>query len=152
MKNIFKLFTLIIVLFISGCSKDKYITCINEINNKENNYKLNATYKIYYKDSYVTKIEKEETYKSSEEDIVEYFNEYKRLEYDNLNKLYNGYTFNIESRDNYLYIKTNIDMSLTSVKKMVKDGYLNEDYAIGNKLTISGAKYFYKDKGANCDI
>ena len=152
MNKTFKVFILISILFITGCGKDKYITCKSEITNKENNYTLSATYKIYYKDSYVTKIEKEEIYKSSSEDIIEYFNEFKNLEYDNLNDLYGGYTYIINSDKESLNISAVIDMNNVDVKAMIKNGYLNEDYAISNRLTTSGAKYFYKAKGATCDI
>ena len=152
MNKTFKVFILISILFITGCGKDKYITCKSEITNKENNYTLSATYKIYYKDSYVTKIEKEEIYKSSSEDIIEYFDEYKNLEYDNLNDLYGGYSYTIDSNKDFIKLNAVIDINNVDVKQMIKNGYLDKDYTISNKLTTSGAKYFYKEKGATCDI
>ncbi|MBQ9072348.1 MAG: hypothetical protein IJY25_04255 [Bacilli bacterium] len=152
MNKTFKVFILLFVLFITGCGKDKYITCKSEITNKENNYTLTATYKIYYKDAYVTKIEKEEIYKSSSEDIIEYFDEYKNLEYDNLNDLYGGYSYTIDSNKDFIKLNAVIDINNVDVKQMIKNGYLDKDYTISNKLTTSGAKYFYKEKGATCDI
>jgi len=151
MGKVIKLFVLVFILFITGCT-DKYITCKIEIYNKDNNYTFIANYKVYYKESYVTKIEKEEIYKSTDVKMIEYFDEYKTLEYDNLNTLYKGYTFNIEKASDTVTIYTVVDMSLVDVKKMVKDNYLNEDYAIGKNLTTSGLKYFYKSKGIKCDI
>lgn len=147
-----KIIILIFILFITGCSKEKYIICKSDITNKENNYTLTATYKIYYKDTYVTRIEKEEIYNSSDEDIIEYFDEYKNLEYNNLNDLYGGYNYTINSDENYVKVNAIISMDNVDVKKMIRNKYLDKDYTISNKLTISGAKYFYKEKGAKCDI
>ena len=53
-----KIFLPIFVLFLVGCSKNEYITCNIEVDNKIENYNMTGLYKIYYKDNFVTSIEK----------------------------------------------------------------------------------------------
>ena len=49
-------------------------------------------------------------------------------------------------------IDADIDMSLVNIKKMIKDDYLDKNYAINNKLTTSGIVKIYESKGAICNI
>lgn len=140
------------IIFITGCSKQKYMTCTIELENNNQNYTLNAIYKVYYKDKYVTKIEKEEIYKSDDKKVLDYFNEYKNLEYNNLNDIYGGFEFNVNYKEDTVKLNSSIDMSVIDVKKMVANNYLDKNYVVANKLTTSGAKYFYSSKGASCDI
>lgn len=152
MNKILIYISLIIVLLLTGCSKDKYFICEINLDNNIQEYKMDALYKVYYKDSFVTKIEKTETYISNNEDTLEYFNEYKNLEYQNINNLYGGTTYNIDFKENKIVLNATIDMSLVDIKKMVKNKFIEKDYVTSNKLTTSGIKYIYKSKGAKCDI
>lgn len=151
MKKIYILSFLFIVL-LTGCSKNKYFTCNINLDNNVQNYNLDAEYKVYYKDSYVTKIEKEEVYTSKNKDTLKYFYEYKDLEYLNLNNLYGGTIYSVDLNEDKVIMKATIDMNLVDIKSMVKNNYINEDYVLINKLTISGIKSLYKSKGATCDI
>lgn len=135
-----------------GCSKKDYITCNVQIDNDIQNYTMTGIYKIYYDNNYVTKIEKEEKYISQDKTMVDYFNESKSLEYYNLNDLYNGFEYKIDSNDTSVSIGVNIDLSLVDIKKMVKNNYLDKNYVINNKLTTSGIVKIYESKGAICDI
>ena len=149
-----KLFILsfVCIILLAGCSKKKYFTCEINLDNNIQNYYLDAKYKVYYKNSYVTKIEKEEIYISEEEDTLNYFNEYKDLEYLNLNNLYGGTTYNVDLKDNRVIVNATIDMSLMDIKSMIKNKYIDKDYVVSNKLTTNGIKELYKSKGATCDI
>ena len=140
------------ILLLTGCSKEKYFTCKIDLYNDIQEYKLDASYKVYYKDSYVTKIEKEEIYTSDKKTTLDYFNEYKALEYKNLNNLYSGVIHTIEYKENKVKLNATMDMTLMDIKKMIKDDYIDKDYVISGKLTTSGIKNIYKSKGANCDI
>ena len=151
MKRIFLILSLVCIL-LTGCSKEKYFTCKIDLNNEIDEYQLGATYKIYYKDSLVTKIEKEEVYTSSNEDTLKYFNEYKNLEYKNLNDLYGGTTYTVELEEEKVIMNATIDMSVADIKKMVKNNYIDRDYVSLNKLTTGGIKLIYESKGATCDI
>lgn len=146
-----KILLLVLLIFISGCSNNKYYICNIDVENNQQNYTLNGKYIIYYDDNFVTKIEKEEKYISNDVTIIEYFNEYKNLDYDNLNNLYGGFTYTIDKLENRILINSTIDLNNVDIKKMIKNGYLDNDYVISNKLTVSGAKYFYKSKGAICN-
>lgn len=152
MNKIVKVIIVLFVIFITGCSKEKYITCNIDLINTEQNYSLKSIYIIYYKDNYVTKIEKEDIYESKNKEVLEYFSEYKKLEYTNFNDLYGGYNFNIDVIDNKVTVKTNIDFTIVDINKMVLNGDLYKDYVISNKLTTSGAKEYYEAKGAECNI
>ena len=152
MKKIFIIILFISILLLTGCSKEKYFTCKIDLENKNEDYKLDAEYKIYYKNSYVTKVEKIEVYESDNEDTLEYFNEYKNLEYEDLNSLYGGITHTIDLKENKITLNATLDMSLVDIVKMVKNGYVDRDYVVSNKLTTGGIKYIYKAKGAICDI
>lgn len=146
-----RIIILILLLVITGCSGDKSFICKMDIENDIQDYKLDGTYTIYYKDSYVTKIEKIEKYNSINQDTLDYLNEYLNLDYENLNKKYNGYTYDVLLSEDYVRLESVIDMNLVDVKKMKKDKYIEEDYVIGENITTSGIKYFYEQKGAICE-
>lgn len=147
-----KIIVLIIALFLVGCTKEEMITCNIEVDNDLQNYTMKGIYNIYYKDNYVTKIEKKEQYISPDEDIITYLNDSKNLEYYNLNDLYGGYTYEIKNSETALAITSKIDLSLVDLKKMEQDKKIDKDYVVGNRLTTSGIVRVYESKGAICDI
>lgn len=147
-----KIISLVFILFLVGCSKNNYITCSLEQENKIQNYIATGEYKIYYKDKYVTKIEKLEKYISTDQTVLNYFQESKKLEYYNLNDLYGGYDYNIKNNGEFVLINTFIDTSLVDFKKMVKNQYIDKNYVISNKLTTSGIIKKYESIGAICNI
>lgn len=152
MKTIKVFYLFILLVLVTGCNKEKYMTCTIDIKNSEQNYNLQATYKIFYKDNYVTKINKNEIYNSGDEDIIDYFEEYKNLDYKNKNDLYGGFEYHIDSDNESLELNVIIDLNNVNIDKMINDDILDKDYTINNRLTITGIKYFYSAKGANCDI
>ena len=147
-----KIIVLIIALFLVGCTKEEMITCNIEVGNDLQNYTMKGIYNIYYKDNYVTKIEKKEQYISPNEDIITYLNDSKNLEYYNLNDLYGGYTYEIKNSETALAITSKINLSLVDLKKMEQDKKIDKDYVVGNRLTTSGIVRVYESKGAICDI
>jgi len=142
----------IFLILLTGCSKEKYFTCKINKDNEIQNYTLNAVYKVYYEKSYVTKVEKKEVYKTQNEDTLDYFYEYKNLEYVNLNNLYGGFTHEVKKNEDEVKLNATIDMSLVDIKKMKKDKYISSYYIVSNKLTTGGIKNIYEEKGAICDI
>lgn len=147
-----KIFMIICILFLTGCNKEEYFTCTINLYNETQEYKLKAVYKVFHEDSFVTRIEKEERYISFNEDTLNYFNEYKNLEYANINNLYGGTTYTVDLKENEVKLNASIDMSLVDIKRMLKDNYIDSDYVISNKLSTAGIKNIYKEKGAICDI
>lgn len=147
-----KIIVIMFILFLVGCSKNEYITCNIDINNEQQNYIMRGSYKIYYKDNYVTKIEENEKYISNDEYMLEYFNESKNLDYYNLNDLYGGYTYNINKNENNIDLSVIIDIESVDIKNMIKDKKIDQDYIVGNRLTTTGAIKIYESKGAICGI
>lgn len=147
-----KIIILIFTLFLVGCSKEEMFTCNIEIDNNIQNYTMKGIYTIYYKDNYVTKIEKKEQFISPVEEVINYLNESKSLEYYNLNDLYGGYTYTINHNETSVAITSKIDLSLADLKKMEQDKKIDKDYVINNRLTKSGIVRVYESKGAICDI
>jgi len=140
------------ILFFVGCSNKKYINCNIEINNKKEDYEIIGTYKIYYDNNFVTQIEKKEKYITNNEDMIDYFKESKNLEYYKLNDLYDGFDYIINSSGDYINLSVTINLSEVDIKNMVKDGYIDKNYTISNKLTTSGIVKYYESKGAICNI
>lgn len=147
-----KIFIIICILLLTGCNKEEYFTCTTNLYNETQQYKLKAFYKIYHENSFVTRIEKEEIYTSFNKNTLNYFNEYKNLEYSNLNNLYGGFTYNVDLKDDEVKLNVTIDMSLVDIKKMLKDDYIDSNYVVSNKLSTAGVKNIYKEKGAICGI
>lgn len=150
-----RLFKCIIIIFVFmclvGCDKEKSFVCNLDIYNTTQDYSLHAIYKVYYKGNYVKRIVKKDVYSSDNIEMLNYFEQYKNLEYDNLNSIYGGFDFEIKKDETNLTINTNINLNEVNVKKMLIDKYIDSNYIISNKLTISGIKYFYKEKGAVCE-
>ena len=109
--------SLLFIILLTGCSEE-YITCKIELNNNKENYTLNSIYKIYYKDNYVTNITKEDKYSSTDKQILDYYYEYKNLEYQHFKDIYGGYEYNIDYKNNVLKIDANINMEEVNIKKM----------------------------------
>ena len=147
-----RIISIIFILFLVGCSNQKYIKCDIEINNQKEEYEIIGIYKIYYDDNFVTQIEKKEKNITNNEDMIDYFKESKNLEYYKLNDLYSGFDYTINSSYNYIDLSAVIILSEVNIKNMVKDGYIDKDYTISNKLTTSGIVKYYESKGAICNI
>lgn len=146
-----KIFLIIIfVLILSGCKKEEYFTCKIDLYNDIQEYELNAIYKVYHDGSFVTKVEKKEKYISNNEETLDYFFEYKNLEYQSIESLYGGITYNVDLKEDKVIMNSTIDMTITNIKKMLKNKYIDKDYVVSNKLTISGIKKRYEEKGAIC--
>lgn len=152
MSRILKLFSCLVILLLVGCSKDKYIYCDIKIDNDTQSYEMTGTYKIYYNNNYVTKIEKKEKYISSDSAVLKYLEEVNSLDYYNLNDLYGGFFYTIDSNKDNIQVDAVIDFDLLDVRKMVKNKILDKDYVISDQLTTSGIVKIYESKGAVCDI
>lgn len=140
----------IIAIMITGCGKNNYITCYSNISNDLENYNLKSDYKIYYKTSFVTKIEKNEKYISTDINKLNLLEEIKKLEYYNLNDKYGGVTYSIQNTEKQVIVKSIIDLESFNVTQMVKNGEFDKDYVINNKITVNGLKKIYESRGLIC--
>ena len=147
-----KVVVFITLILLTGCfNKEKLMTCTSNINNTKQNYNSNIIYSVYYKNKVVTKVVINEIYKSDNLDMITYFKESRSAIYDNYNKLYGGYSYEIQEGDNRLEINNTIDYSKVNVKKMVKNKIIDKDYVDSYyNLTKIGAKTMYENIGATC--
>jgi len=146
-----KILLVILTFILCGCDNKKYFICESKITNKIQEYELIGTYKIYYENDFVTKIEEEEIYVSKNNETINYLYEYKNLDYNNLNNLYNGISHIVKKETTKVEFKSVFDFSKINIEKMLINKYLNKDYVVSNKLTTSGSKYIYESKGAICE-
>lgn len=145
-----KIIFIIFVLLLCGCNKENYFTCTSRIVNDVQEYELVATYKIYYENNFVTKIEEEEIYVSKNKETLNYIYEYKDLDYKRLNELYSGITHRVEKEPKKVSFSSTLNFSIIDIEEMLKNKHLSKDYVVSNKLTTSGCKYIYESKGAIC--
>ena len=144
------LLSFLIFILLCGC-KNKYIVCKIGVNNEEMKYINTGTYKIYYKKTFVNKIEKYEVYESNDRHVLDYFEEGKDIEIKSLNEKYGGYSYTIKRKNKKVFVDTVITLDETDIAEMIKDKYLSKYYVKNNKLTLGGIKLFYETKGAICD-
>ena len=147
-----KIIILFLTILLCGC-KSKYTICKIDISNNDLNYKMEAEYRIYYKNSFVTKIEKIEDYYIQDNDIdnIKYLYESKKVELDSLQTMYNGYIYIVNRDKNHISAKIDIDISQIDIEKMLDDEYIDKNYVNNNKITVGGIKLFYESKGAKCE-
>lgn len=146
-----KIIPVLIILICCGCGKDRSMLCTSKINNDNQNYKGDITYKIYYKGSRVYKIDIEEIYRSDEEEVIKYFDEARNIYYEELNKKYGGYSLKKDVYENKINLSVNIDYEKVNIRKMIKDGYIDLSYTKGGYLTKNGVKVILTDRGMKCE-
>lgn len=143
--------TLCIMVLLCGCSNGKKVmTCTLDLTNTNDKYILNAVYKVEYNNNYVTNIKISEKYISEVEEVLNYYNESKFLKYFSLKDKYENIEYNIDRKEGSLQIDVDMDFSKIDVKHMSRNGDVDSDYIVGDKLTITGAKKMYEAKGAKC--
>ena len=145
-----KILVLVLLILLTGC-RSQYITCKISLNNGSMEYKFDATYKIYYKSKYVTKIVKEERYITSNKDTYKYLSESKELEYSMLSNSYGGYKYKVDTTRTGVIVNTTIDVKKTNIKKMVNDKIIDKYYISKDEVLLSGIKKYYESKSAICN-
>ena len=149
--KVLKTISFLLILFLVGCSKEKMMTCTLNINNNLGNYTATEVYKVYYKGDFVTLIKKNEKYVSDDQNTIEYFYDAKKLEYYDLNDKYGGVTYEVNKSDKDVSLIASISMDLFNITAMAKDGRIDKDYVLSNKLTLNGLKKIYAKKGFVCN-
>ena len=139
-----------IAMLLTGCTDESFV-CNKSIYNDIQEYKMTGKYKVYYKNSYVTRIEKIEIYESEDIDTLNYFDVSKKLEYVNLNKLYGEVIYNVSKDETKVIIESVIDTEVLDINKMKKDNYIENTAVANNKITINGIKNIYKSQGFICE-
>lgn len=140
-----------IILFVSGCAKTQVTVCTNVNDQSKSGYKSTTTYKIYYKNDIVTKVDSEEILTSQNNTYIKYFEDLNKKQYETQNKAYGGYTYDVKAEKEKVISKLTIDYTKVNMNKFIEDNsamksYVNKD----NKFTIDGAKTMYESLGATC--
>lgn len=139
---------LLLVLFLStGCSKQKLLTCTNDIIT-ENDVSMSAEYKIYYKGSYVTLVKSTEKIVTDDKTLLETYKKNLEESYSPYNKL-NYYVNSISIEDNTLISSTTINyqkIDFAKLKKLDKDNSLIKE----GKVKLADLQTLYEDNGATC--
>ena len=144
-----KIILLLVLILLTGCG-DKYITCSSNTSNEDMKYDYSASYKVYYKGKYVTKIIKEEIYKTELTSTYNYFKEYKTLEYKHLSDVYGGYDYKIDLKRDEIKVKATINAKELDVEKMIKNDMIDKYYTSKNRIYLSGLKKHYESKNIIC--
>ncbi|MDO4963688.1 MAG: hypothetical protein Q4E75_06325, partial [bacterium] len=98
------------------------------------------------------KIDKVDSFYSSDENQIKYLEEINNIILDNNNKTYGGYEYSVDVTKTSLIIKTNINIKNLNKNNLIKNNIIEEDYVIGDNITLNGIINYYKSKGAKCDI
>lgn len=154
MKKIIMLISLsVLVVMSSGCGSEKEVmkTCTMTSNNVAQNYKMENEYKIYGKGKVVEKVVTTETVNSSDQETLDYLEEFVTSTYEANNKAYGGYSHKITNKDGKLISETTIDYNKMDVEKFVKDNSVMSSYVNSkNQLLIDGLIKIYEATGATC--
>ena len=157
MKKYVKILILVVVLLlVSACGKvsnQEFVKkCKLTTNDASNGYKLESEYKIYGKGDVVEKVETIETITSTNEEILEYFEEYLEETYEEYDKIYGGYTNEVENENGKVVSKTIIDYNIMDVEQYVEDNSGMKNYVnSNNKLLLKGIINIYESLGAVCE-
>lgn len=145
-----KLSIFILFLMLTGCGGASKIVCDANINNDSENYQSKVHYVINAKNNYVDKVSIEESYISNDKEKLNYFENYLKVNYNNLNENYGGYNFYSKDIENGIAYVIDIDYTKVDIEKMVKDNKIDKSYVKNSKVLVSGLQKEYEAKGAVC--
>lgn len=171
MKKGFTLFVLVLcMLLLVGCgnnkedeqsnnnggnnneeSNKKVVECVNTTKNTVDNYEIVSTYKVYYTTDYVEKIVTTKEISSSEESVLDFQKQSYDNSYNNMKRLYGGYTFTSSSANGKVKYDIIIDCLTIKMSDLANDytrikPYLDDN----NHLSVEGVTEIYKSLGASC--
>lgn len=136
----------------AGCGEKKQeaktIECT--LDQELSTYQIKATYKIHAKGDTVEKVEVTETSTAKEAEILDQLERTLKLQYDNLNNSYGGYTYNVTKGENQISTSVTIDYSKFDSKKFADDRTGLNEYMKDGKLTVAGVQRIYEMNGATC--
>ena len=159
------LLLLVAVLTLVGCQgdsnekeKDKGVnektikcTIVND-QQSTSGYKVDSDITIYAEDNIVTKVKTVETVIAHQKEILTYFEQTLNNQYEETNKNYGGYTYEIKTTDEKLTSNVEIDYTKMDLNKYVNDNAVMKEYVNDkNELTVDGITKLYEAMGATCE-
>lgn len=163
MKKVRKIFGITIcavavLLLVSGCgskqavaAEEKTLSCTLHRRDVINNYELDSTYVVYYKNNVVNKVKTTEVVSSSDQTIIDYFKETLDSSYSAMDKAYGGYEYTITPEDGKVTSITSIDYTKINMDQLIKDdASIKSIVNSKNQITVNGIKKLYQQMGAEC--
>lgn len=156
MKKYLTIIIAIVAAFaITGCgnktSKEVIKHCKLTTNNTEEKYNLDVEYVLYGNGDYAKKLEIIETVTSSDDSVIEYFDEYLKDTYNKYNELYGSFTNKINKENGKLISNTIMEYDKMDLKKYAEDNSIIKDYVKNDKIMFKGLVELYETLGAVCE-
>lgn len=138
-----------LLILLTGC-KHKMVCTFKNVNEQEG-YETNIVYNINYEHNKVNLVSIAEIYESNDFNILDYYEEYRNIYYEDFNNKYGGITINSNTKDMVLTVKVDMDFNKIDLKSMIDDDKLKKTYVVNNYLTKNGAKLYFEEMGATCN-
>lgn len=141
-------------LGVMGCTKDetpKKITCTLESKDVVSNYSLSSTYNINYVGKVVKSVDTVEKVTSTDESIIQTFENTFNSSYTSLNDEYGGYTFEVKVDGDTVTSTVSIDYSKMDIEDLIEDQPAMENMVNDkNEILVERLKESYESLGATC--
>ena len=146
---------LLTVAVLCGCgtsNEEKVVKCTSSQKDLNNGYELKSEYTIYAQGDVVKSVKTKEVVTSDQESILSYFQTTLNTTYENFNKEYGGYTYEVVKEENTVTSNVEIDYTKMDLDKFSKDqSSIKSAMNDNNELTLDGMKSMYKSLGATCE-
>lgn len=146
MKKIIAL-TLLSLILITGCGKEKTMTCTRTMN--QNSISFDLKYEVEYLKDYVTKIKSTEMVKSSDKNVLESYKETVEKIYEPYKDV-EHYNYSVEITEDTLISKTDLDYTKIDVDKMIEIDSANSKIIKDGKIKLEDIKNTYETMGLIC--
>ncbi len=146
MKKIIAL-TLLSLILITGCGKEKTMTCTRTMN--QNSISFDLKYEVEYLKDYVTKIKSTEMVKSSDKNVLESYKETVEKTYEPYKDV-EHYNYSVEITEDTLISKTDLDYTKIDVDKMIEIDSANSKIIKDGKIKLEDIKNTYETMGLIC--
>lgn len=141
-------------LLLSGCGKEtaQTMTCTLTQKDVVNQYELDATYVVNYKNDLVTDVETTEIVTSDDTTVLDSFEQQLKQIYQAMQDSYGGYDINIQNDGQKVTSIVKIDYQKLNFDQLIEDNSAMKNYVNDkNQLTLDGIKTMYQSQGISCE-
>lgn len=150
---------LVLVLGITGCSKKEEkeekvldsFKCSLNVSNPNLGYSTTSEYIVYYEGDFVNNVEITETILSDDSDILDYLKSEINDMYKPLKEKYKGYSYKVTRDNGKIVSRVNVDYTKMDITMYLRDNPEQEQYFLGNKLTVEGIIDIYDSMEIGCE-
>ena len=138
------------VVLATGCGTN-VTKCTIKNDQGASGYTIDSTYDIYSNGDNVDKVEIKEVITSKNNTTLAYFEDRLKKKYEELNKMYKGYTVTSNTEKGKITVTATADYSKIDVEKFANDNdVIKSDIKKSNKMTSKIMKKYYESLGATC--